>query len=70
MIGGCLDGDLWRRRRTRTLELERLRGFPNSIAPDELIRFFTLTTGDIAFVNGHRTSPNRIGVAVQLRTLP
>ena len=48
----------------------RLRGFPNSIAPDELIRFFTLTTGDIAFVNGHRTSPNRIGVAVQLCTLP
>jgi hypothetical protein len=28
------------------VELERLRGFPNSIAPDELIRFFTLTTGD------------------------
>jgi len=52
------------------VELERLRGFPNSIAPDELIRFFTLTTGDIAFVNGHRTSPNRIGVAVQLCTLP
>ena len=52
------------------VELERLRGFPNSIAPDELIRFFTLTTGDIAFVNGHRTSPNRIGVAVQPCTLP
>jgi len=52
------------------VELERLRGFPNSIAPDELIRFFTLTTGDIAFVNGHRTSPSRIGVAVQLCMLP
>ncbi|MFH5230316.1 Tn3 family transposase [Antrihabitans spumae] len=51
-------------------ELEQLRGFPDSIGPDELIRYFTLTAGDVAFVNSHRTPPNRIGVAVQLCSLP
>jgi hypothetical protein len=32
------------------VELERLRGFPE-IGREELIRFFTLTPADIAFVD-------------------
>jgi len=51
-------------------ELDRLRRFPDAIGADELIRFFTLMPGDVAFVNGHRGEPNRIGIAVQLCTLP
>lgn len=51
-------------------ELDRLRRFPDAIGADELIRFFTLMPGDVAFVNGHRGEANRIGVAVQLCTLP
>lgn len=31
-------------------ELERLRGHPEVIGADELIRFFTLMPGDMAFV--------------------
>lgn len=51
-------------------ELDRLRRFPDAIGADELIRFFTLMPGDVAFVNGHRGEPNWIGIAVQLCTLP
>ncbi len=51
-------------------ELDRLRRFPDAIGADELIRFFTLMPGDVAFVNGHRGEPNWIGIAVQLWTLP
>ncbi|MEN6450484.1 MAG: DUF4158 domain-containing protein [Thermoguttaceae bacterium] len=52
-------------------ELSRLRGFPE-ITGDELIRFFTLTEADQAFVNpGRGRSPrDRLGLAVQLCTLP
>ncbi len=50
-------------------ELERLRGFPE-LDSDELIRFFTLTPSDEAFVRSHRGSSNHLGVAVQLCTLP
>ena len=50
-------------------ELDRLRGFPE-LDRDELIRFFTLTPTDEAFVRSHRGSSNHLGVAVQLCTLP
>ncbi len=50
-------------------ELERLRGFPD-IEREQLVRFFTLTPADDAFVRSHRGSSNRLGVAVQLCTLP
>ena len=50
-------------------ELERLRGFPE-LDSDELIRFYTLTASDEAFVRSHRGSSNHLGVAVQLCTLP
>ncbi|HVF14605.1 MAG TPA: DUF4158 domain-containing protein, partial [Acidimicrobiales bacterium] len=46
-----------------------MRGFPE-LDQDELIRFFTLTASDEAFVRSHRGSSNHLGVAVQLCTLP
>ncbi len=51
------------------VEFERLRGFPE-IDREELVRFFTLTPADAAFVRSHRGSGNRLGVAVQLCVLP
>jgi len=52
------------------LALVQLRGFPE-ITRDELIRFFTLTAADRAFVDpGRGRSPrDRLGLAVQLCTL-
>ncbi|MFC5203117.1 DUF4158 domain-containing protein [Streptomyces kaempferi] len=52
-------------------ELERLRGFPE-INREELIRFFTLTPADVGFIDpGRGRSPkDRIGLAIQLCTLP
>lgn len=52
-------------------ELEQLRSFPE-ITPDELVRFFTLTTADVEFVDpGRGRGPtDRLGLAVQLCTLP
>ena len=52
-------------------ELAQLRGFPE-ITRDELIRFFTLTAADRAFVDpGRGRSPrDRLGLAIQLCTLP
>ena len=48
-------------------QLEQLRSFPD-IGKDDLIRFFTLTPADIAFVDpGHGRGPaDRLGLAVQL----
>src|SRR6266704_6346754 len=52
-------------------QLEQLRSFPD-IGKDDLIRYFTLTPADIAFVDpGHGRGPaDRLGLAVQLSTLP
>ncbi|KAB1927320.1 Tn3 family transposase [Micromonospora sp. ALFpr18c] len=50
-------------------DLVRLRGFPE-INRAELIRYFTLTGADEAFVRQFRTGRNVLGVAVQLCTLP
>jgi hypothetical protein len=52
-------------------ELEQLRSF-TEITPDELVRFFTLTTADVEFVDpGRGRGPtDRLGLAVQLCTLP
>jgi hypothetical protein len=51
-------------------ELDQLRRFPESIAKDELVRYFTLMPGEVAFVNAHRRPANKIGIALQLCTLP
>jgi hypothetical protein len=52
-------------------QLEALKGFPD-IDKDELIRFFTLTPADVAFVDpGRGRGPaDRLSLAVQLCTLP
>jgi Domain of unknown function (DUF4158) len=50
-------------------ELEQLRGFPE-ITRAELIRHFTLTGADEAFVRKFRGQGNVLGAAVQLCALP
>ncbi|WP_433501788.1 Tn3 family transposase (plasmid) [Sphaerimonospora sp. CA-214678] len=52
-------------------QLERLRSFPD-IGRDDLIRYFTLTPADVAFIDpGRGRGPSdRLGLAVQLSTLP
>ncbi|MGH3933364.1 MAG: Tn3 family transposase [Pseudonocardiaceae bacterium] len=52
-------------------QLEQLRSFPE-IGRDDLIRSFTLTPADVAFVDpGRGRGPaDRLGLAVQLATLP
>jgi len=52
-------------------QMERLRSYPD-IGTDELIRFFTPTPADVAFVDpGRGRGPaDRLGLAVQLCTLP
>jgi hypothetical protein len=51
-------------------ELERLRGFPE-ISREELFRYFTLTSADLAFVAPRGRGPVvRLGLAVTLCTLP
>jgi hypothetical protein len=50
-------------------ELEQLRRFPD-IDRAELIRYFTLTPADEAFVRQFRGQGNVFGAAVQLCTLP
>jgi hypothetical protein len=50
-------------------ELEGLRSFP-AIGKDELIRYFTLTAADAAFLGKFRRAQNVLGAAVQLAALP
>ncbi|MFD9569256.1 DUF4158 domain-containing protein [Streptomyces sp. NPDC059982] len=50
-------------------ELEALRSFP-SISEDGLIRYFTLTSADEAFLRKFRRAPNVLGAAVQPSALP
>jgi hypothetical protein len=52
-------------------QLEQLRSFPE-ISRDELIGYFTPTAGDVAFVDTGRGrgAPDRLGMLVQLCTLP
>jgi hypothetical protein len=52
-------------------QLEQLRSFPE-VSRDELIRYFTPAAGDVAFVDPGRGrgAPDRLGMLVQLCTLP
>ncbi|MEV4091316.1 DUF4158 domain-containing protein [Streptosporangium saharense] len=50
-------------------QLERLRAYPN-IGRDDLIRYFTLTPADVAFVDPGWGPADRLGLAVQLAALP
>ena len=51
-------------------ELERLHARVPRDQPEELVRYFTLTPADEGFLAGHRRPANRLGLAVQLCTLP
>lgn len=52
-------------------QVEQLRGFPG-ISDDELLRYFTLTVDDVVFIapGRGRDASQRLGLAVQLCTLP
>ena len=50
-------------------ELARLRGFPE-ITRAELVRYFTLTSADEAFVRKFHGRGNVLGASVQLCALP
>lgn len=50
-------------------ELEQLRRFP-VINRTELIKYFTLTQGDLDFLSQFRGEANKLGAAIQLCTLP
>lgn len=50
-------------------ELDQLRRFPD-ISREELIRYFTLTPADEAFVVARHGAANRLGAAVQLCSPP
>lgn len=52
-------------------ELARLTGYPTEIADDDLVTFFRLETEDLAWLlREHRGPANRLGLALQLATLP
>ena len=50
-------------------ELARLSGWPEEIADEDAVTFFTLTGDDLAWLAGFNRGDNRLGVAVQLCTL-
>ncbi|MGI5290131.1 DUF4158 domain-containing protein [Nonomuraea polychroma] len=52
-------------------QLEQLRSFPE-ISADELLRYFTPTAADVAFVDPGRGrgTADQVGMLVQLCTLP
>jgi uncharacterized protein DUF4158 len=51
-------------------ELARLSGWPDEIAAEDLVTFFTLSHDDVAWLGGFNRDDNRLGVAVQLCALP
>ena len=51
-------------------ELARLSGWPNEIAVEDTVIFFTLSADDLSWLAGCDRQQNRLGVAIQLSTLP
>lgn len=51
-------------------ELARLNGWPDEIAAEDAVTYFTLSGDDLAWLAGFNRAENRLGVAVQLSTLP
>src|SRR6266568_4368505 len=51
-------------------ELARLSGWPDEIAAEDLVTFFTLSPDDLAWLAGFNRDDNRLGAAVQLCALP
>jgi Domain of unknown function (DUF4158) len=52
------------------LELARLSSWPDEIADEDAVTYFTLSADDLAWLAGFNRQHNRLGVAVQLSTLP
>ncbi|GAA3605550.1 hypothetical protein GCM10022236_04300 [Microlunatus ginsengisoli] len=51
-------------------ELARLSGWPDEIADDDLVTYFTLSSDDLGWLVANVRVENRIGAAVQLCALP
>ncbi len=51
-------------------ELARLSSWPDEIADDDLVTFFTLTSDDLGWLGSNVRVENRLGAAVQLCALP
>ena len=51
-------------------ELARLSGWPDEIADEDAVTYFTLSAEDVSWLAGFNRQQNRLGVAVQLSTLP
>ena len=51
-------------------ELARLSSWPDEIAEHDLVKYFTLTSDDAAWLSGNVRVENRLGAAVQLCMLP
>ncbi len=51
-------------------ELARLSGWPDELADEDAVTFFTLSPDDLVWLAGFNRPENRLGVAVQLSTLP
>ncbi|MDQ4130780.1 MAG: DUF4158 domain-containing protein, partial [Actinomycetota bacterium] len=51
-------------------ELARLAGYPETIADEDLVTFFRLEDEDLRWVRERRGGANRLGLALQLCTLP
>ncbi len=51
-------------------ELARLSSWPDEIADDDLVTYFTLTSNDLGWLASTVRVENRLGAAVQLCTLP
>lgn len=51
-------------------ELARLSSWPDAIADEDGVTYFTLSADDLARLAGFNRQHNRLGVAVQLSTLP
>ncbi|MDQ6675424.1 MAG: DUF4158 domain-containing protein [Chloroflexota bacterium] len=51
-------------------ELARLSSWPDEIADDDLVTYFTLTSDDLRWLGANVRVENRLGAAVQLCALP
>jgi hypothetical protein len=51
-------------------ELARLSSWPDEIAVQDAVTYFTVSADDLSWLTGFNRQQNRLGVAVQLSTLP
>jgi hypothetical protein len=51
-------------------ELARLSSWPGEIADEDAVTYFTLSADDLSWLADFHRAENRLGVAVQLSTLP